>query len=56
LDGVAVVKIGVTYQSGGVNIDVLTKYDEPAKARTVQSSVVKPCRDNWFCKWTLKFA
>ena len=57
LDEVAVVKVGVTYQSGGVNIDVLTKYDEPAKARNVQSSVVKPCRgDDWFCKWTLKFA
>ena len=57
LDEVAVVKVGVTYQKGGVNIDVLTKYDEPAKAHTVQSSVVKPCRDNdWFCKWTLKFA
>ena len=57
LDKVAVVKVGVTYQKGGVNIDVLTKYDEPAKAHTVQSSVVKPCRGNdWFCKWTLKFA
>ena len=57
LDEVAVVKVGVTYQKGGVNIDVLTKYDEPAKAHTVQSSVVKPCRGNdWFCKWTLKFA
>jgi hypothetical protein len=57
LDEVAVVKVGVTYQSGGVNIDVLTKYDEPAKAHNVQSSVVKSCRDNdWFCKWTLKFA
>ena len=57
MDEVAVVKVGVTYQKGGVNIDVLTKYDEPAKARNVQSSVVKPCRGNdWFCKWTLKFA
>ena len=57
LDEGAVVKVGVTYQKGGVNIDVLTKYDEPAKAHTVQSSVVKPCRgDDWFCKWTLKFA
>lgn len=57
LDKVAVVKVGVTYQKGEVNIDVLTKYDEPAKAHTVQSSVVKPCRGNdWFCKWTLKFA
>ena len=57
LDEVAVVKVGVTYQKGGVNIDVLTKYDEPAKAHNVQSSVVKPCRgDDWFCKWTLKFA
>ena len=57
LDEGAVVKVGITYQKGGVNIDVLTKYDEPAKAHTVQSSVVKPCRgDDWFCKWTLKFA
>ena len=57
MDEVAVVKVGVTYQKGGVNIDVLTKYDKPAKAHTVQSSVVKPCRgDDWFCKWTLKFA
>ena len=57
LDEVAVVKVGVTYQKDGVNIDVLTKYDEPAKAHTVQSSVVKPCRDDdWFCKWTIKFA
>ena len=57
MDEVAVVKVGVTYQKGGVNIDVLTKYDEPAKAHNVQSSVVKPCRgDDWFCKWTLKFA
>lgn len=57
LDEVAVVKVGVTYQKGGVNIDVLTKYDEPAKAHNIQSSVVKPCRpDDWFCKWTLKFA
>ena len=57
LDEVAVVKIGVTYQSGGVNTDVLTRYEEPARARTVQSSVVKPCRGyDCFCKWTLKFA
>ena len=57
LDEVAVVKVGVTYQRGGVNIDVLTRYEETAEARTVQSSVVKPCRGNdWFCKWTLKFA
>ena len=56
MDSVAVVKIGVTYKRGGANIDVSTKYGEIAKARTVKSSVVKSCRDDYFCKWTLKFA
>ena len=55
LDSPARVKVGVTYQRGGVNIDVLTRDNEPAEAHTVKSSVVKPCRNDWFCKWTLKF-
>lgn len=56
LDEVAVVKIGETYKKDGTNIDVITKYGEKATAHNVKSSEVKPCRDDWFCKWTIKFA
>ena len=56
LDEVAVVKVGETYKKDGTNIDVITKYGEKAIAHNVKSSEVKPCRYDWFCKWTIKFA
>lgn len=56
LDEVAVVKIGETYKRGEVNVDIITCYGEIANRHTIKSSIVKPCRDDWFCKWVLKFA
>ena len=55
LDEVAVVKIGVTARPNGV-MGLYTKYSEPCAEHFVKSSEVKPCRDDWFCKWTIKFA
>ena len=55
LDSNARVKIGVTERPNGV-MKLYTKYGEPCAEHFVKSSVVKSCRDDYFCKWTLKFA
>ena len=55
LDEVAVVKIGVTARPNGV-MGLYTKYGEPCAEHFVKSSEVKSCRDDYFCKWTIKFA
>ena len=56
LDSPAHVKIGVTERPNGV-MKLYTADGEPCVEHLVKSSVVKPCRGNdWFCKWTLKFA
>lgn len=56
LDEVAVVKIGETDKRGEVNVDIRTCYGDTANRHTIKSSTVKQCRDDWFCKWVLKFA
>lgn len=56
LDEVAVVRIGVKEEVDGKN-ELYDPYGKVSINHTVTSSVVKPCRDDdWFCKWTLKFA
>ena len=55
LDSNARVKIGVTDRPNGV-MKLYTKDGELCVEHFVKSSVVKPCRDDYFCKWTLKFA
>ena len=55
LDSNARVKIGVTERPNGV-MELYTKYGEPCAEHFVKSSVVKSCRDDYFCKWTIKFA
>lgn len=56
LDSPARVKVGVTEKPNGV-MELYTADGEPCAEHLVKSSVVKPCRGNdWFCKWTLKFA
>jgi len=56
LDSPAIVKIGVTERPNGV-MKLYAADGEPCVEHLVKSSVVKPCRDDdWFCKWTLKFA
>lgn len=56
LDSPARVKVGVTERPNGV-MKLYTADGEPCDEHLVKSSVVKPCRSNdWFCKWTLKFA
>ena len=56
LDGAAVVRVGVTERMNG-KMELYSPDGEVSVNHTVTSSVVKPCRGNdWFCKWTLKFA
>ena len=56
LDSPARVKVGVTEKPNGV-MALYTADGEPCSEHLVKSSMVKPCRGNdWFCKWTLKFA
>ena len=56
LDGVAVVRIGVTEEVNGKK-ELYDPYGEVSVKHTVTSSKVKPCRDyDCFCRWTLKFA
>lgn len=56
LDEVAVVRVGVTEEVNGKK-ELYDRYGKVSVNHTVTSSVVKPCRDDdWFCKWTLKFA
>jgi hypothetical protein len=56
LDEVAVVRIGVKEEVDGKK-ELYDPYGKVSVKHTVKSSVVKPCRDDdWFCKWTLKFA
>ena len=54
LDSPARVKVGVTEKPNGV-MALYTADGEPCAEHLVKSSVVKPCRNDWFCKWTLKF-
>ena len=56
LDEVAVVRIGVKEEVDGKK-ELYDPYGQVSVSHNVKSSVVKPCRDDdWFCKWTLKFA
>ena len=56
LDGVAMVRIGVTEEVNGKK-ELYDPYGEVSVKHTVTSSKVKPCRnDDRFCRWTLKFA
>ncbi len=56
LDGVAVVRVGVTERMNG-KMELYSPDGEVSVNHTVTSSVVKPCRnDDCFCRWTLKFA
>lgn len=56
LDGVAVVRVGVTEEVNGKK-ELYNPYGEVSVKHTVTSSIVKPCRnDDCFCRWTLKFA
>lgn len=56
MDEVAVVRIGVKEEVGGKK-ELYDPYGRVSVSHNVKSSVVKPCRDDdWFCKWTLKFA
>ena len=56
LDEVAVVRIGVKEEVNGKK-ELYDPYGKVSVSHNVTSSVVKPCRDDdWFCKWTLKFA
>jgi hypothetical protein len=56
LDEVAVVRIGVKEEEDGKK-ELYGSYGQVSVSHNVKSSVVKPCRDDdWFCKWTLKFA
>ena len=56
LDEVAVVRIGVKEEVNGKN-ELYSPYGEVSESHNVKSSEVKACRDDeWFCKWTLKFA
>ena len=56
MDEVAVVRVGVAENVNG-KMELYDPYGKVSVNHTVMSSVVKPCRDDdWFCKWTLKFA
>ena len=56
LDEIAVVRIGVKEEVNGKK-ELYDPYGQVSVSHNVKSSVVKPCRDDdWFCKWTLKFA
>lgn len=56
LDEVAVVRIGVKEEVNGKK-ELYDPYGQVSVSHNVKSSVVKPCRnEDWFCKWTLKFA
>jgi hypothetical protein len=56
LDGVAVVRVGVTEKMNG-KMELYDPYGGVSVNHTVTSSKVKPYRDNdCFCRWTLKFA
>lgn len=55
LDGVAVVRVGVTCKRNG-KMELYDVDGEVASNHTVKSSEVKPTRDDWFCKWILKYA
>ena len=56
LDGVAVVRVGVTEKVNG-KMELYDADGEVSANHTVKSSEVKPTRDDdWFCKWILKYA
>ena len=55
LDGVAMIRVGVTEKTNG-KMELYDVDGEVSVNHTVKSSVVKPCRDDWFCKWILKYA
>ncbi len=55
LDGVAVVRVGVTEKMNG-KMDLIDVDGDIAASHNVKSSEVKPTRDDCFCKWILKFA
>jgi len=56
LDGVAVVRVGVTENVNG-KMELYDADGEVSANHTVKSSEVKPTRDDdWFCKWILKYA
>ena len=56
MDGVAVVRVGVKEEVNGKK-ELYDPYGQVSVSHNVTSSVVKAIRDDdWFCKWTLKFA
>jgi len=55
LDNTAVVRVGVTEKMNG-KMELVDKDGDVSVNHTVKGSEVKPTRNDWFCKWILKFA